>query len=61
MVILSLFHGLIHVPNAHMGKLTPRTETWGFAPRHPFFLVHSRGCGHSRVEWEIGVGINGDG
>ena len=23
MVTLSLFHGLIHVPNAHAGKLTP--------------------------------------
>nr|YP_009380842.1 hypothetical protein AEK19_MT0448 [Utricularia reniformis]ART30286.1 hypothetical protein AEK19_MT0448 [Utricularia reniformis] len=23
MVTLSLFHGLIHVPNAHTGKLTP--------------------------------------
>ncbi|KAK8647626.1 hypothetical protein V6N13_121356 [Hibiscus sabdariffa] len=28
-VTLSLFHGLIHVPNAHTGKLTPRSGTWG--------------------------------
>ena len=25
MVTLSLFHGLIHVPNAHTGKLAPRS------------------------------------
>nr|GEW95828.1 hypothetical protein [Tanacetum cinerariifolium] len=40
---LSLFHGLIHVPNAHTGKLTPGSRTWGVAPRNPFFLVHSGG------------------
>ena len=32
MVTLSLFHGLIHVPNAHTGKLTPGSGTWGVAP-----------------------------
>ncbi|PPS17501.1 hypothetical protein GOBAR_AA03067 [Gossypium barbadense] len=32
---LSLFHGLIHVPNAHTGKLTPGSGTWGVA----LFLV----------------------
>jgi hypothetical protein len=41
---LSLFHGLIHVPNAHTGKLTPGSGTWGVAPRNPFFLVHSGGA-----------------
>ncbi|KAK4707069.1 hypothetical protein R3W88_033367 [Solanum pinnatisectum] len=41
MVTLSLFHGLIHVLNAHTGKLTPRSGTWGVAPRNPFFLIHS--------------------
>ncbi|PHT36039.1 hypothetical protein CQW23_23739 [Capsicum baccatum] len=30
-VTLSLFHGLIHVPNAHTGKLTPEFGTWGVA------------------------------
>lgn len=29
MVTLSLFHGLIHVPNAHTGKLTPGSGTRG--------------------------------
>ena len=29
MVTLSLFHELIHVPNAHMGKLTLESGTWG--------------------------------
>ena len=29
MVTLSLFHGLIHVPNAHTGKFTPGSGTWG--------------------------------
>ena len=28
-VTLSPFHGLIHVPNAHTGKLTPGSGTWG--------------------------------
>nr|GMD93529.1 putative sugar phosphate/phosphate translocator [Ipomoea batatas] len=28
----SLFHGLIHVPNAHTGKFTPWSGTWGVAP-----------------------------
>lgn len=32
MVTLSLFHGLIHVPNAHTGKWTPGSGTWGVAP-----------------------------
>ncbi|KAH0714979.1 hypothetical protein KY284_007884 [Solanum tuberosum] len=27
-VTLSLFHGLIHVLNAHMGKLIPGSGTW---------------------------------
>ncbi|KAF3644525.1 apocytochrome b [Capsicum annuum] len=43
-VTLSLFHELIHVPNAHTGKLTPEFGTWGVAPRNPFFLVHSGGA-----------------
>ena len=43
MMTLSLFHGLKHVPNAHTGKLTPGSGTWGVAPRNPFFLVHSGG------------------
>lgn len=43
MVILSLFHGhgLIHVPNAHTGKLTSGSGTWGVAPRNPFFSFSS--------------------
>lgn len=44
-------HGLIHVPNAHTGKLTPGSGTWGVAPRNPFFLVHSGGCGHTRADY----------
>lgn len=31
MVTLSLFHGLIHVPNAHTGKLTPLREILSFS------------------------------
>ncbi|KAH0660158.1 hypothetical protein KY290_006402 [Solanum tuberosum] len=50
-VTLSLFHGLIHVPNAHTGKLTPGSGTWGVAPRNPFFLVHSGGCGHTCADY----------
>ena len=38
MVTLSLFHGLIHVPNAHIGKLTPGSVTWGVTQRNKSFL-----------------------
>ncbi|KAL4270798.1 hypothetical protein AHAS_AhasUnG0053800 [Arachis hypogaea] len=33
---------LIHVPNAHTGKLTPGSGTK--SPKNPFFLVHSGGA-----------------
>jgi len=42
-------HGLIHVPNAHTGKLTPGSGTK--SPKNPFFLVHSGGCGHTCADY----------
>lgn len=43
MVPLSLFHGLIHVPNAHTGKLTPGSGTWGVAPRNLLSFSSTQG------------------
>ncbi|KAG5593220.1 hypothetical protein H5410_043734 [Solanum commersonii] len=38
-VTLLAFHRLVHVQNAHSGKLTSEPETYVIAPRNPFFLV----------------------
>ncbi len=43
MVTLSLFHGLIHVPNAHTGKWTPGSGTWGVAPRNLLSFSSTQG------------------
>ncbi|TMX05270.1 hypothetical protein EJD97_025323, partial [Solanum chilense] len=58
-VTLSLFHGLIRVPNAHTGKLTPRFGTLWFALRNSLFLVFSEGCRHTCVGYRMDVDPSG--